>query len=81
LTNRTKEDSKIYSKLEDDEEEDVDLDSGSGSEEGVEEHQRHVVHPNNDYEDLGRDRDDSMDSNIDPRRRLMLMTEKAPSLQ
>ncbi|KAA1072443.1 Triose-phosphate Transporter, variant 3 [Puccinia graminis f. sp. tritici] len=79
LTNRTKEDSKIYSKLEDDEEEDVDLDSGS--EEREEDHQHHDVHPNNDYEDLDRDRDDSIDSNIDPRRRLMLMTEKAPSLQ
>ncbi|OAV91830.1 hypothetical protein PTTG_27863 [Puccinia triticina 1-1 BBBD Race 1] len=78
LTSRTNEDSKRYAKL-DDEDDEEDVDVNRDSQEEQHHHHHHASHPNNDNEDL--DRDDSLDNNIDPHRRLMLMTEKATSLQ
>lgn len=75
LTNRTKEGSKIYSKLEDDDE---DEDGGNSNEGHDKAHTHHVVRANIDSEQL--DPDDSLDHNsFDPQRRLRLMTKKVSS--
>ncbi|KAI9603916.1 hypothetical protein H4Q26_003525 [Puccinia striiformis f. sp. tritici PST-130] len=83
LTNRTKENSQIYSKLED--EDDNENEDEDEQDQDQEERQQlnqthHALHSNID-EDLESElvRNDSLDENIDPRRRLMLMTERVSS--
>ncbi|KAH9465661.1 hypothetical protein Pst134EA_013544 [Puccinia striiformis f. sp. tritici] len=83
LTNRTKENSQIYSKLEDeDDNENEDEDEQDQDQEGRQQlnQTHHALHSNID-DDLESElvRNDSLDENIDPRRRLMLMTERVSS--